>query len=155
MPKAATKKKPAKTTRKTASDAQIAKVSSEGSATTAKPNKSEAIRAYKKDNPDAKPKAIAEALTKAGIEVSPGFVSTILTKSKPKRRGRPVGSKNKKPSANGHSVTNGNGTANGQSMSNGNGHGMLDSAFDFVAKVGGLTHADALIAKLKEWKDKL
>lgn len=41
------------------------------------PNKSQAIREYYTANPDAKPKAVVEALAAQGIEVSPAFVSTI------------------------------------------------------------------------------
>ena len=48
--------------------------------------KSAAIRNYKADNPSAKPKQIAEALTKAGEKVTPAFVSTVL--SNDKRRGK-------------------------------------------------------------------
>ena len=59
-------------------------------------NKSEVIRNYKRDNPDAGPKAIAEALTKAGSKVTPAFVSTVLSNDKrksgkPGRRGRKRG----------------------------------------------------------------
>ena len=63
-------------------------------------NKTQAIRDYKSANPDQKPKAISEALVKQGVEVTPGYVSTILSNSKRKptsgRRGRPKGSKNVK-----------------------------------------------------------
>src|SRR6056297_2908608 len=59
------------------------------------PNKSQAIRDYKTANPSAKPKKIAEDLGKQGIAVSPGFVSTILSTSKRKKKvgrpGRPKG----------------------------------------------------------------
>lgn len=47
--------------------------------------KSASIRNYKADHPDAKPKAIAEALTKGGEKVTSAFVSTVL--SNDKRRG--------------------------------------------------------------------
>src|SRR6056297_1170654 len=60
------------------------------------PNKSQAIRDYKTANPSAKPKKIAEDLGLQGISVSPGFVSTILSTSKRKKKvgrpGRPKGS---------------------------------------------------------------
>jgi hypothetical protein len=59
------------------------------------PNKSNAIRAYKGSHSDAGPKAIAEALGKDGIKVTPQFVSTVLSNDKRKggngrrrRRGR-------------------------------------------------------------------
>ena len=46
------------------------------------PNKTQAILDYRAANPDSKPKGISEALAKDGIKVSPGYVSTILSKSK-------------------------------------------------------------------------
>jgi hypothetical protein len=58
-------------------------------------NKSVAIRTYKKDHGDAGPKAIAEALAKEGVKVTPAFVSTVLSNDKRKggkgRRGRKPG----------------------------------------------------------------
>ena len=62
------------------------------------PNKSVAIRSYKADHGDAGPKAIAEALSKDGIKVTPAFVSTVLSNDKRKsgkgrRRGRKPGRK--------------------------------------------------------------
>jgi hypothetical protein len=48
--------------------------------------KSASIRNYKSQNPTAKPKEIAEALSKAGEKVTPAFVSTVL--SNDKRRGK-------------------------------------------------------------------
>lgn len=45
-------------------------------------NKSQAILEYKSSNPDAKPKAIAEALQAAGHDINAGYVSTILSKSR-------------------------------------------------------------------------
>ena len=62
-------------------------------------NKSQTIRDYSNANPDQKPKQIAEALSKKGINVSPQFVSTILSTSKKKtttrKAGRPKGSKSR------------------------------------------------------------
>ncbi len=42
-----------------------------------KVNKSEAVRDYYAQHPDAKPKAVSEALAERGIKVSPASVSTI------------------------------------------------------------------------------
>lgn len=54
------------------------------------PNKSQSIRDYHIANPALKPKQIAADLDKKGISVSPGFVSTILSTSKRKKKvGRP------------------------------------------------------------------
>lgn len=61
------------------------------------PNKSEAIRAYYKSHPNAKPKEVAVELKKKGISVSTAFVSTIRSTSKKKgsvgKPGRPPGRK--------------------------------------------------------------
>ena len=53
-------------------------------ATVEGPSKSEAIRSYKNANPDAGPKAIAAALGDDGIDVTPAFVSTVLSNDKRK-----------------------------------------------------------------------
>ena len=47
-------------------------------------NKSKAIRDYKIENPDAKPKEIAEYLETLGHDVSPQYVSTILSNERRK-----------------------------------------------------------------------
>lgn len=49
-----------------------------------KPNKSNEIRNYAKAHPEAKARDIADALGKKGVEVTPAFVSAILSKSKNK-----------------------------------------------------------------------
>lgn len=54
------------------------------------PSKSEAIRNYKSENPDAGPKAIAAALADDGIKVTPAFVSTVLSNDK-RKSGRSAG----------------------------------------------------------------
>ena len=68
-----------------------------------KVNKSQAIRDYKKANPNLKPARIAEALNEDGIEVSAQFVSTILSNSKKRKTirkpGRPKGSVARKKSS--------------------------------------------------------
>lgn len=56
------------------------------------PNKSEAIRAYMGKNSSAGPTEVAAALAKDGIEVTPAFVSTVLSNDrrkagKPSKRG--------------------------------------------------------------------
>jgi hypothetical protein len=48
------------------------------------PNKSVAIRDYKAAHSDAGPKAIAEALGKDGVKVTPAFVSTVLSNDRRK-----------------------------------------------------------------------
>jgi len=49
-------------------------------------NKSKEIRDYAKAHRRAKPKAISEELTKQGIEVTPGFVSSILSADRAKKK---------------------------------------------------------------------
>ncbi len=53
-------------------------------------NKSEWIRDYMEDNPDAKPKEVAQAATEAGLEVSPQYVSTIMSNHRRKTGGDPI-----------------------------------------------------------------
>ena len=65
------------------------------------PNKSKAIRDYYNAHPTAKPKEVAEALSKEGITVTPAFVSTIRSTSKKKKvskRGRPSTRQSARPS---------------------------------------------------------
>lgn len=45
-------------------------------------NKSEIIRAYKSENPNAKPKEIVEAMAAAGVTVTAQTVSTVLSNAK-------------------------------------------------------------------------
>ncbi len=47
-------------------------------------NKSEAIRKYKTEYPEAKPREIAAVLAKRGHKVSPQYVSTILSNERRK-----------------------------------------------------------------------
>ena len=58
-------------------------------------NKSQAIRDYSAANPEAKPRAIAAALKKQGVNVTPEFVSTVRSNDKRNHgntgRGRKLG----------------------------------------------------------------
>jgi hypothetical protein len=49
-------------------------------------NKSKAVRDYHKTHPKATNKEISEALTKAGISVSPAHVASIKGKTKTRRK---------------------------------------------------------------------
>jgi 3-dehydroquinate dehydratase len=49
-------------------------------------SKSQAVRDYHKAHPKATNKEISEALTKAGIPVSPNHVANIKTKTKTRRK---------------------------------------------------------------------
>ena len=68
-----------------------------------KPGKAQAIRAYQTNNPSAGPKEIAKALGADGYKLTAGYVSTIRSLDKKRkrrgkvRRGRPAG----KPSSGG------------------------------------------------------
>jgi hypothetical protein len=71
-------------------------------------SKSAAIRAYKENNPAAGPTAIAEALSKEGMKVTPAFVSTVLSNARRKsRRGkRKAGRKPGRPASTGGLFSN-------------------------------------------------
>lgn len=82
-------------------------------------NKSELIRSYVAANPEAKPKAIAAALsTQTGEKFTPTFVSTIKTKLK-KDGGKKAGKRGRKPKA-----AMGTGFDNGVVASVGRAHGI-------------------------------
>jgi hypothetical protein len=61
------------------------------------PNKSKAIREYKNSHASAGPKDISAALAEQGVDVTAGFVSTVLSNAKrrgkkgKRRGGRPAG----------------------------------------------------------------
>lgn len=105
----------------------------------AKTNKSAAIREALKATPDKSAAEIAKDL-----KVTPALVYNVKAslKKKPKKakgkRGRKPGKKAHAKAAAPHAA-----------------HAALDSAFEFVTKVGGLLHAEELIAKLKSIKEKL
>ena len=50
------------------------------------PNKSQAIRDYYAAHPNAKPKEISAELKKAGVDVTPAFISTIRSTSMGKKK---------------------------------------------------------------------
>ncbi len=111
-------------------------------------NKSQSIRDYHKAHPQHKPKQIAADLEKKGIEVSPQFVSTILSTSKKKKTigkpGRPKGSK-----------LAGRGRPVGQSRkaSGGSGEVSIDSLIKFkeiVTEMGGIEDARAALTALEK-----
>jgi hypothetical protein len=51
-------------------------------------SKSAAIRKYKTEHPNAKPKEVAESLNKAGYKITPQYVSTILSNARKSTGGR-------------------------------------------------------------------
>ena len=60
-------------------------------------NKSQAIRDMLRQQPSASPLAVSESLAKQGVKVSPGFVSTVKSKSGAKKKRRRVKKKVGRP----------------------------------------------------------
>jgi predicted nucleic acid binding AN1-type Zn finger protein len=96
-------------------------------------SKSAAIRDYRASHATAKPKEIAEALNGSGYEVTPQYVSMILSNDRKKtgpskKRGRPAGTKTKS-------------STSGQQVS------MEDllSAKQLISATGGLEQAKAAL----------
>ena len=105
----------------------------------AKPNMSEKIRAALTASPD---KSAADIAKENGVKV--GLVYNVKAGMKKKssssksKRGRKSGSKVAAKATAPVGV-----------------HHALDAAFEFIHKVGGLLHAEQLIAKLKSLKESL
>jgi hypothetical protein len=97
-----------------------------------KTNKSAEIRDALKAHPN---KTAAEIAKEVGV--TPGLVYAVKAKLK-KKTGKKKGKPGRKPGANGAAPKSA--------------HHALDSAFEFVQKVGGLLHAEQLIDKLKAFK---
>ena len=106
----------------------------------AKTSKSAAIREALKATPE---KSAAEIAKDVGV--TPALVYNVKANMK-KKAGKAT---RKTPGR----------KAGRKSVSNGaaphGAHAALDSAFDFVTKVGGLLHAEQLIAKLRTFKERL
>jgi hypothetical protein len=117
-------------------------------------NKKEPIMAKTKTKKPTKSAKIREALTTTpakpvaeiakSLGVAPSFVYNVKAAMK-KKAGKPKGKPGRKPGKKYAS----NGAAPHAA------HAALDSAFEFVVKVGGLLHAEQLIGKLKSIKEKL
>ncbi|HEX3658232.1 MAG TPA: hypothetical protein VHV55_20760 [Pirellulales bacterium] len=105
----------------------------------AKTSKSAEVREALAANPK---KPVAELAKE--LKVTPGLIYNIKATSK-KKPGKPKAKPGRKP---GHKA-GANGTAPAVA------HNALDSAFEFVTKVGGLLHAEQLIDKLKSIKERL
>lgn len=113
-------------------------------------NKSQTIRAYKKTHPKLKPKQIAEDLGRKGLTVTPGFVSSVLSSSKRKKKigkpGRPKGSKSTPSTSAVGRPPKSRSAANGASVS-------LDSLLkfkDIVSELGGIDEARTALAALEK-----
>ena len=104
-----------------------------------KPSKSATIREALQAAPDKSAADIAKEL-----DVTPALVYNVkanMNKKAGKATGKKRGRKRSRPAAK---------TAAPVSA-----HAALDSAFEFVVKVGGLLHAEKLINKLKAIKERL
>lgn len=104
-----------------------------------KTSKSAAIRAALEATPDKPAAEIAKAL-----KVTPALVYAVKA-SAAKKAGKAKAKPGRKPGQKSGAKTAAPHAA----------HAALDSAFEFVTKVGGLLHAEQLIAKLKSIKERL
>jgi len=110
----------------------------------AKMNKSSAIREALTANPDKPVPDIAKDLG-----VTAGLVYNVKANMK-KKAGQPKAKRGRKPgSKNAPKAVAPKATAPAGA------HHALDAAFEFIHKVGGVFHAEELIAKLKSLKEKL
>ena len=104
-----------------------------------KSSKSAAIREALTNNPD---KSAADIAKEIGVTV--GLVYNVKAKMK-KKSGKSKKKPGPKP-----------GTQSAVKTTAPQGvHNALDAAFEFIHKVGGLLHAEELIAKLKSLKERL
>lgn len=103
-----------------------------------KPNKSDTIRAALTANPDKPVPEIAKDLG-----VTAGLVYNVKANMK-KKAGQPTAKRGRKPGS----------KAAPKAVAPVGAHHALDAAFEFIHKVGGVLHAEQLIAKLKSFKEK-
>jgi len=114
-----------------------------------KVNKSAAIRELINLHPEKGPTEISKMLKDTqNIDAPPSMVSNIKgasskKKSGGKKRGRPAKKKLGRP------------VGSGKAKSSSNGHGYLDSAIEFVEKVGSFVNAQAIMDKLKSLRERL
>ncbi|MEM1226837.1 MAG: hypothetical protein AAGJ40_14150 [Planctomycetota bacterium] len=115
------------------------------------PNKSKSIRDFHASNPSVKPKEMSALLAKKGVDVTPAFISTILSTDKRKggttgKRGRPSKKTARAAAPATKSVRRGRPPAAAKS----NGEISLDSLIEvkkIVDKMGGVDDAkNALLA---------
>lgn len=102
------------------------------------PSKSDAIRNALTANPN---KPVAEIVKE--LRVTPSLVYNVKANMKKETPAR--AKPGPKPAA----------KAPGKVTAPEAAHAALDSAFEFVTKVGGLLHAEQLLAKLRSLKDRL
>jgi hypothetical protein len=120
---------------------------------TSGPNKSQAIRDYYKAHPEAKPKAVVEALAAQGVVVTPAFVSTIKSTSINKSPKPAKGKRGPKPGA---SVKAPKFAASKPVAAKSNGGVSIDTlikAKGLVKELGGIENAMSALAALKRLAD--
>ena len=106
------------------------------------PSKSDAIRAALTANPE---RPVAEIVRE--LRVTPSLVYNVKAnmKNEAKTKAKPGRKPGRKPAAKPDRKVSAPEAA----------HAALDSAFEFVTKVGGLLHAEQLLAKLRSIKERL
>jgi hypothetical protein len=120
---------------------------------TSGPNKSQAIREYYEAHPDAKPKAVVEALAAKGVVVTPAFVSTIKSTSINKGPKPAKGKRGPKPGA---SVKAPKVAAAKPAAAKSTGGVSIDTlikAKSLVKELGGIESAMSALAALKRLSD--
>lgn len=106
------------------------------------PNKSRIVMAALKSCPELGPKEISAKLVKEGHQISPGYISTIKSKSKsngmkpPKPHLPRAATKATSASSNGHNSTQ---------LST-----QLDSLFEFIRQSGGAKQAQQTLSSMLE-----
>lgn len=121
---------------------------------TSGPNKSQAIREYYEAHPDAKPKAVVEALAAKGVVVTPAFVSTI--KSTSINKGAKPAAKGKRGPKPGASVKAPKVAAAKPAAAKSTGGVSIDTlikAKGLVKELGGIDNAMSALAALKRLAD--
>jgi hypothetical protein len=122
---------------------------------TSGPNKSQAIREYYEAHPDAKPKAVVEALAAKGVVVTPAFVSTIKSTSINKGP-KPAAAKGKRGPKPGASVKAPKVAAAKPAAAKSTGGVSIDTlikAKSLVKELGGIESAMSALAALKRLAD--
>jgi hypothetical protein len=112
------------------------------------PNKSQAIRDYYAAHPNAKPKEISAELKKAGVDVTPAFISTIRSTSMGKKKKTTKTSSAKSAPAKAASAKSAP-AKGGATVSI---EGLL-KAKNMVKELGGIDNAIATLSALKRLAD--
>lgn len=120
---------------------------------TSGPNKSQAIRDYYAANPDAKPKAVVEALAAKGVVVTPAFVSTIKSTSINKSPKTAKAKRGPKPGASVKAAKVAAAKPAAVKATSGVSIDSLIKAKSLVKELGGIDSAMSALAALKRLAD--